>query len=66
MLENVFVLHDPAVAQRYGQEWERFWRESEEIERDIDSIKVVFGEFNDLRHGHFRSLWAQCEAKWDP
>jgi phosphatidylserine/phosphatidylglycerophosphate/cardiolipin synthase-like enzyme len=27
--ENVVVLHDPAVAQRYGQEWERLWRESE-------------------------------------
>ena len=29
--ENVLVLRDPAVAQRYGQEWERFWGESEEI-----------------------------------
>jgi phosphatidylserine/phosphatidylglycerophosphate/cardiolipin synthase-like enzyme len=28
--ENVIVLHDPAVAQRYGQEWERLWDESEE------------------------------------
>ena len=24
--ENVSVLHDPAVSQRYGQEWERLWR----------------------------------------
>jgi phosphatidylserine/phosphatidylglycerophosphate/cardiolipin synthase-like enzyme len=22
---NVLVLHDPAVAQRYGQHWERLW-----------------------------------------
>jgi phosphatidylserine/phosphatidylglycerophosphate/cardiolipin synthase-like enzyme len=29
--ENVIVLHDPAVAQRYGQEWERLWGESEEM-----------------------------------
>jgi len=29
--ENVLVLHDPAVAQRYGQEWERLWGESEEL-----------------------------------
>lgn len=29
--ENVIVLHDPAVAQRYGQEWEQLWRESEEM-----------------------------------
>ena len=29
--ENVLVLHDPAVAQRYGQEWERLWAESEEM-----------------------------------
>jgi phosphatidylserine/phosphatidylglycerophosphate/cardiolipin synthase-like enzyme len=27
--ENVLVLHDAAVAQRYGQEWERLWSESE-------------------------------------
>jgi phosphatidylserine/phosphatidylglycerophosphate/cardiolipin synthase-like enzyme len=26
--ENVLVLHDPAVAQRYGQEWDRLWSES--------------------------------------
>ena len=29
--ENVIVLHDPAVAQRYGQEWERLWAESHEM-----------------------------------
>ena len=29
--ENVLVLHDPAVAQQYGQEWERLWAESEEM-----------------------------------
>ena len=29
--ENVLVLHDPAVAQKYGQEWERLWGESEEM-----------------------------------
>lgn len=29
--ENVLVLHDPAVAQRYGQEWDRLWAESEEM-----------------------------------
>lgn len=29
--ENVLVLHDPAMAQRYGQEWERLWGESEEM-----------------------------------
>jgi phosphatidylserine/phosphatidylglycerophosphate/cardiolipin synthase-like enzyme len=29
--ENVLVLHDPVVAQRYGQEWERLWGESEEL-----------------------------------
>jgi phosphatidylserine/phosphatidylglycerophosphate/cardiolipin synthase-like enzyme len=29
--ENVLVLHDPAVAQRYGLEWERLWGESEEM-----------------------------------
>jgi phosphatidylserine/phosphatidylglycerophosphate/cardiolipin synthase-like enzyme len=29
--ENVLVLHDPAVAQRYGEEWERLWEESEEM-----------------------------------
>ena len=27
--ENVIVLHDAAVAQRYGQEWDRLWAESE-------------------------------------
>lgn len=31
--ENVLVLHDPAVAERYGREWERLWEESEEIRR---------------------------------
>ena len=29
--ENVVVLHDPAVAQQYGREWERLWGESEEL-----------------------------------
>jgi phosphatidylserine/phosphatidylglycerophosphate/cardiolipin synthase-like enzyme len=29
--ENVLVLHDPAVAQQYGQEWERLWGESEKM-----------------------------------
>ncbi|HEX3747554.1 MAG TPA: phospholipase D family protein [Bryobacteraceae bacterium] len=29
--ENVIVLHAVAVAQRYGQEWERLWAESEEM-----------------------------------
>ena len=29
--ENVIVLHDPAVAQRYGQEWDQLWAESEEM-----------------------------------
>jgi len=29
--ENIIVLRDPTVAQRYGQEWERLWRESEEM-----------------------------------
>lgn len=29
--ENVLVLHDSTVAQRYGQEWDRLWRESEEM-----------------------------------
>jgi phosphatidylserine/phosphatidylglycerophosphate/cardiolipin synthase-like enzyme len=28
--ENVLVLHDPTVAQRYAQEWERLSAESEE------------------------------------
>jgi hypothetical protein len=28
--ENVLVLHDPVVAQRYGQEWERL-AESEDL-----------------------------------
>lgn len=27
--ENIIVLHDPEVAQRYGQEWERLWAESD-------------------------------------
>lgn len=29
--ENVLVLHEPAVTQRYGQEWERLWGESEPL-----------------------------------
>lgn len=29
--ENVPVLHDAGVAQRYGQEWERLWSASEEL-----------------------------------
>jgi phosphatidylserine/phosphatidylglycerophosphate/cardiolipin synthase-like enzyme len=29
--ENVLVLRDPAVAQRYGKEWERLWEESEDM-----------------------------------
>jgi len=29
--ENVLVLHDAAVAGRYGQEWGRLWAESEEM-----------------------------------
>jgi phosphatidylserine/phosphatidylglycerophosphate/cardiolipin synthase-like enzyme len=29
--ENVIVLHDPAVAQHYTDEWDRLWRESEEM-----------------------------------
>jgi phosphatidylserine/phosphatidylglycerophosphate/cardiolipin synthase-like enzyme len=29
--ENVLVLHDPAVAKTYGQEWDRLWAESEEM-----------------------------------
>lgn len=29
--ENVVVLHDAAVAQQYGREWERLWGESEEL-----------------------------------
>jgi phosphatidylserine/phosphatidylglycerophosphate/cardiolipin synthase-like enzyme len=29
--ENVLVLHDPAIAQRYAKEWERLWGESEEM-----------------------------------
>jgi phosphatidylserine/phosphatidylglycerophosphate/cardiolipin synthase-like enzyme len=27
--ENVIVLPDPAVATRYGQEWDRLWAESD-------------------------------------
>jgi phosphatidylserine/phosphatidylglycerophosphate/cardiolipin synthase-like enzyme len=27
--ENLQVLRDPAVAQRYGKEWDRLWAESE-------------------------------------
>lgn len=26
---DVLVLHDPAVAQRYAQEWNKLWAESE-------------------------------------
>jgi phosphatidylserine/phosphatidylglycerophosphate/cardiolipin synthase-like enzyme len=29
--ENLIVLHDPSIAQRYSQEWERLWAESEEM-----------------------------------
>jgi phosphatidylserine/phosphatidylglycerophosphate/cardiolipin synthase-like enzyme len=29
--ENVLVLHDPAVAERYQREWERLWGESEPV-----------------------------------
>lgn len=29
--ENVLVLHDVTMAQRYGQEWDRLWAESEEM-----------------------------------
>jgi phosphatidylserine/phosphatidylglycerophosphate/cardiolipin synthase-like enzyme len=29
--ENVLVLHDPAIAARYGAEWDRLWEESEEM-----------------------------------
>jgi phosphatidylserine/phosphatidylglycerophosphate/cardiolipin synthase-like enzyme len=29
--ENVLVLHDPAMAQRYGLEWDRLWGESEDM-----------------------------------
>jgi phosphatidylserine/phosphatidylglycerophosphate/cardiolipin synthase-like enzyme len=29
--ENVLVLHDPEVAERYGREWDRLWGESEEL-----------------------------------
>lgn len=29
--DNVLVLHDPAVAQQYGREWERLWADSEEM-----------------------------------
>lgn len=29
--ENVIVLHDPAVAERYEREWDRLWAESEEM-----------------------------------
>jgi phosphatidylserine/phosphatidylglycerophosphate/cardiolipin synthase-like enzyme len=30
--ENVLVLPDSAVAQRYAQEWERLWAEAEVLE----------------------------------
>lgn len=29
--ENVMVLRDPAVAERYAREWDRLWGESEEM-----------------------------------
>jgi phosphatidylserine/phosphatidylglycerophosphate/cardiolipin synthase-like enzyme len=29
--ENVLVLHDPAVAERYQREWETIWAESEPV-----------------------------------
>ena len=29
--ENVLVLHDAEVAQRYGEEWDRLWNESEPL-----------------------------------
>jgi hypothetical protein len=29
--ENVLVLHDHAAAQRDGQEWDRLWRDAEEM-----------------------------------
>jgi len=29
--ENLLVLHQPAVAERYGQEWDRLWAESDEM-----------------------------------
>jgi phosphatidylserine/phosphatidylglycerophosphate/cardiolipin synthase-like enzyme len=29
--ENLLVLQDPSLAQRYGQEWERLWAEPEEM-----------------------------------
>jgi phosphatidylserine/phosphatidylglycerophosphate/cardiolipin synthase-like enzyme len=29
--ENVLVLHDPPVAERYAAKWERLWAESEEM-----------------------------------
>lgn len=29
--ENVLVLHDSDVAQRYGQEWDRLWAESQQL-----------------------------------
>jgi phosphatidylserine/phosphatidylglycerophosphate/cardiolipin synthase-like enzyme len=29
--ENVIVLHDPALAQRYSEEWDRLWTESYEM-----------------------------------
>jgi phosphatidylserine/phosphatidylglycerophosphate/cardiolipin synthase-like enzyme len=31
--ENVLVLNDPAVAAKYGQEWQRLWDESEAFKR---------------------------------
>lgn len=30
--ENVLVLHDPAIAAAYGQEWDRLWAESEPVQ----------------------------------
>jgi phosphatidylserine/phosphatidylglycerophosphate/cardiolipin synthase-like enzyme len=29
--ENVLVLHDSAIAAKYGKEWERLWGESEAL-----------------------------------
>jgi len=38
--ENVIVLHDPAVAQRYGREWDQLWAESVELKARIDAKDV--------------------------
>ena len=34
--ENVLVLHDPATAQLYGQEWDRLWSEPDEMKTGAD------------------------------